>query len=118
MRVVLADGSTATPAGGYSHPTAERIEQEIATLLANEENQRIIREARRATGGGVGVCARQGSGGDGQRAEVIRPTGVDVVRGHAGGRDRITVNLVPRQPHRLVLLHFDDLTRGPPCPTS
>ena len=117
MRVVLADGSTADfprRAGYLPTPTAERIEQEIATLLANEENQRIIREGtprhwRRCGGYALdrvlAAAAEEGAG--------RHPALQGLMCGSEGTlavMTEITVNLVPRPSYTgLVLLHFDDL---------
>ncbi len=125
MRVVLADGTTAgfgaTHESGSSSPTAQRIEQEIAALLADEENQRAIREGTprywRRCGGYALERLLPLVGRDGippsSKEAGYHPALQALLCGSEGTlavMTEITVNLVPRPAHTgLVLLHFDDL---------
>ena len=127
MRVVLADGTTADfgapHVGRFSSPTAERIEQEIAALLADEANRHAIREGtspywRRCGGyaldrllppvGRDSIPPSAGEAGAG-----YHPALQALLCGSEGTlaiMTEITVNLVPRPSYTgLVLLHFDDL---------
>ena len=126
MRVVLADGSTADfppRAGSFppeavgqesSRPTAERIEQAIAALLADETNQRVIRQGTprhwRRCGGYALDRLLSGAAKEGEGRHPALHQLVCGSEGTLAVMTEITVNLVPRPSCTgLVLLHFDDL---------
>ncbi len=117
MRVVLADGSTADfphRAGSVPAPTAERIEREIAALLADDANRRAIHQGTprhwRRCGGYALDRLLPGLVEEGAGRQPALQALVCGSEGTLAVMTEITVNLVPRPSHTgLVLLHFDDL---------
>ena len=117
MRVVLADGSTADfPRRASRLPTllTEQIEHQITTLLADDANQRVIREGTprhwRRCGGYALDRLLSGAAEEGVGRQPALHQLVCGSEGTLAVMTEITVNLVPRPSCTgLVLLHFDDL---------
>ena len=117
MRVVLADGSTADfPHRAECLPAllTEHIEHQITALLADDANQRVIREGTprhwRHCGGYALDRLLPGAAEEGAGRHPALHRLVCGSEGTLAVMTEITVNLVPRPSCTgLVLLHFDDL---------
>jgi len=117
MRVVLADGSTADfPHRAECLPAllTEHIEHQITALLADDANQRVIREGTprhwRRCGGYALDRLLPGAAEEGAGRHPALHRLVCGSEGTLAVMTEITVNLVPRPSCTgLVLLHFDDL---------
>ncbi len=117
MRVVLADGSTADfphRAGCLPALLTEHIEHQITALLADDANQRVIREGTprhwRRCGGYALDRLLPGAAEEGAGRHPALHRLVCGSEGTLAVMTEITVNLVPRPSCTgLVLLHFDDL---------
>ena len=117
MRVVLADGSTADfPHRAECLPAllTEHIEHQITALLADDANQRVIREGTprhwRRCGGYALDRLLPGAAEEGAGRHPALHQLVCGSEGTLAVMTEITVNLVPRPSCTgLVLLHFDDL---------